>query len=278
MNRSKAWLNIRDSFWFMPAVYSVITLFLVILISIGDTWLLSLFKGSVLEDFVIKKDSAKKLYATLVTAILTMTTLSFSVIMVVLTTYATQFSPRILQNFMKSKFTQHVLGIYCSGFIYALLLLFLIDYSKPLIGPVIMVILTLVTLGAFVYFIHHASRFLQINNLISLLKNEGSQAIEAIYKKDQSFIGYSEWEEKEILDLVTKEKTILKSKHSGYVQNINWEGIIAWAEKNNSVVELHVEAGSFIPKHLPYMTIMSDEKIEPKLHSYITIGNERSDI
>lgn len=278
MNRSKAWLNTRDSFWFMPAVYSVITFILVILISLTNTWIVSLLKDTFLEDFIVGKDTARKLYSTLVTAILTMTTLSFSVIMVVLTTYATEFSPRILQNFMKSKFTQHVLGIYCSGFIYALLLLVLVDYNEPFIGPIVMVILTLFTLGAFVYFIHHASRFLQINNIISLLKNEGSNAIEAIYNQDQSFIGYSEWEEKEILDLVTKEKTILKSKHSGYVQNINWEGIIAWAKKNNSVVELHVEAGSFIPKHLPYMTIMSDEKVEPKLHSYITIGNERSDI
>src|SRR5690625_6851063 len=113
-----------------------------------------------------------------------------------------------------------------------------------------MILLSLINLGAFVYFIQHASRFLQINNLISLIKNEGSNAIEAIYNQDQSFIGYSEWEEKEILDLVTKEKTILKSKHSGYVQNNNWEGIIAWDEKNNSVVELHFEAVSFSPKHL----------------------------
>src|SRR5699024_8796217 len=107
MNRSKAWLNIRDSFCFMPAVYSVIILLIVIIISVADLWIVSLIKDTFLEDFIVEKDTAIKLYSTLVTAILTMTTLSFSVIMVVLTTYATHFSPRILQNFMKSKFTQH---------------------------------------------------------------------------------------------------------------------------------------------------------------------------
>src|SRR5690625_1545831 len=106
MNRSKAWLNIRDSYWFMPAVYSVITLRIVIIISFADSWIVSLLKHTFLEDFIVEKDTARKLYSALVTAILTMTTLSFSVIMVGLTTYATQFSPRILQNFMKSKFTQ----------------------------------------------------------------------------------------------------------------------------------------------------------------------------
>src|SRR5690625_7478899 len=100
---------------------------------------------------------------------------------------------------MKNKITHHLLGIYSSGFIYALLLLFLIDYSEPFIGPIMMVLLALINLVAFVYFIHHASRFLQINNLISLLKNEGSNAIEAIYNQDQAFIGYSEWDKKEIV-------------------------------------------------------------------------------
>src|SRR5690625_6850361 len=85
MNRSKAWLNIRDSFWFMPAVYSVITLLIVIIISFADSWIVSLLKDTFLEDFIVEKDTARKLYSTLVTAILTMTTLSFSVIMVVLT-------------------------------------------------------------------------------------------------------------------------------------------------------------------------------------------------
>src|SRR5699024_4206766 len=99
-------------------------------------------------------NTARKLYSTLVTAILTMTTLSFSVIMVVLTTYATQFSPRILQSFMKSKFTQHVLGIYCYGVIYALLLLFLIDYSEPFIGPIMLVLLALINLSEFVFFFY----------------------------------------------------------------------------------------------------------------------------
>src|SRR5699024_8339542 len=141
MNRSKAWLNIRDSFWFMPAVYSMITVLIVIIISFVDSFIVFLFKDKFLEYFIVKKYTARKLYSTLVTSILTMTTLSFSVIMVFITTYATQFSPRILQNFMKSKFTQHVLGIYCSGFIYALLLLFLIDYSDLFIGPIMMVLL-----------------------------------------------------------------------------------------------------------------------------------------
>lgn len=86
MNKSKVWLNVRDSFWFMPAVYSIITLVFVIFISLADTWIASFLREDTLEKVLIEKDTAKKIYSTLVTAILTMTTLSFSVIMVVLTT------------------------------------------------------------------------------------------------------------------------------------------------------------------------------------------------
>ncbi len=278
MSKSKVWFNIRDSFWFMPAIYSLITLILVITISLTDTWIVSLFREDILKNFLIEKDTAKKIYSTLVTAILTMTTLSFSVIMVVLTTYSSQFSPRILQNFMKNKFTQHVLGIYCSGFISALVLLFLVDNSKPFIGPIIMVVIAMINLGAFVYFIHHSSRFLQINNLINLLKNEGTTAINLLYKKEQPYHSYRYWREMELLELKTKEKTMLTANESGYVQNIDWESVINWATKNKSVIELHVQPGSFIPEKLPLMTIWSEEKIEAKINSFVVIGNERSDV
>lgn len=278
MNKTKVWINIRDTFWFMPAAYSIVAIFTVLLINIADVWLVSAVKEDILKPLITDKDTAKKLYATLVTAILTMTTLSFSVIMVVLTTYASEFSPRALQNFMKDKVTQHVLGIYSLGFIFALLLLFLVDYGEPILRPLVMVIITIVNLGAFIYFTHHSARFLQVNNLIETMKNEGIKIVEELYKKQQSYRKYSTWNENEILEFKEVAKTIVKSKHSGYVQNIQWNAIVKWANKHNSLIELHVQPGSYIPKDLPIMTIWTDEKLKGDVHSFFVVGKERSDI
>lgn len=278
MNKSKVWFTIRDSFWFVPAIYSIIAIFLVLLTHQTDVWLAAELKGDVLKEVLTSRDTAKQLYATLVTAILTMTTLSFSVIMVVLTTYASQFSPRVLQNFMENRFTQHVLGIYSSAFIFALLLLFLVDASGNIISPFVMVIIAIITLAAFIYFTHHSARFLQINSLIETLKDEGTKVIDLLYRKKHTYHKYSSWDKSNILKLKEKEKTIIQAKESGYVQNIHWDDIIRWAHKHDWLIELHVQPGSFVPATLPIMTIWSSKEVKGNVHSLLVIGQERSDV
>lgn len=179
---------------------------------------------------------------------------------------------------MKSKFTQHVLGIYCSGFISALILLFLVDHSKPLLGPLIMIIIAIINLAAFVYFIHHSSRFLQINNLIDLLKEEGLLAIKQLYKAEHPYIKHSAWNDIELKRIKQRNKTVIKANDSGYIQTIDWNGLVNWAVKNDCVVEIQFEPGSFIHEKLPIITIYSDHEQDEEIHKFIVIGNERSDV
>src|SRR5699024_10487335 len=196
-------------------------------------------KDQIPKQLLTSKDTAKKLYAALVTAILTMTTISFSVIMVVLTTYSTQFSPRTLQDFMRSRTTQHVLGIYCFGFIFALLLLIFVDHGNPVAGPFIMAGIAIVCLAFFVYFIHHSARWIQVNNLIAKIRMDGSSIIKYVFKKEK-LPEYSVWDEEEINRLRSLSKTVINAKHSGYVQEIRWNGMVEWAKKHDYVIDLHV--------------------------------------
>src|SRR5690625_5307300 len=165
----KVWMNIRGSFWFLPTVYGMLSLILVFVINIADAWLIASIKDQIPKQLLTSKDTAKKLYAALVTAILTMTTISFSVIMVILTTYSTQFSPRTLQDFMRSRTTQHVLGIYCFGFIFALLLLIFVDHGNSVTGPFFMVGIVIVFLSFFVFFIYLYARLILLYDIISVV-------------------------------------------------------------------------------------------------------------
>src|SRR5690625_7628124 len=99
-------MNIRGSFWFLPTVYGMLSLIFVFYINIADAWLIARIKDQIRKQLVTSKNTAKKLYAALVTAILTITTISLSVNMIVLTTYSTKFSPRTLQDCMHISTTQ----------------------------------------------------------------------------------------------------------------------------------------------------------------------------
>src|SRR5699024_6610042 len=103
MNRIKIWIDTRDSFWFVPLLYSTGAILLVFFVNLTDNWLANYFSQHLSNIFFTEETVAVWLYGSLVTAILTMTTISFSTIMVVLTTYSAQFSPRTLQDFMRSE-------------------------------------------------------------------------------------------------------------------------------------------------------------------------------
>jgi len=279
LNTEKVWMNIRGSFWFLPTVYGILSLILVFIINIADAWLIASIKDQIPKQLLTSKDTAKKLYAALVTAILTMTTISFSVIMVVLTTYSTQFSPRTLQDFMRSRTTQHVLGVYCFGFIFALLLLIFVDHGNPVTGPFIMAGIAIVCLAFFVYFIHHSARWIQVNNLIAKIRMDGSRIIKHVFKTEK-LLKYSFWDEEEIDQFRSQSKTVINAKHSGYVQEIRWSGMVEWARKHDYVIDLHVQIGNFVPQGLPIMSILTADQTEVKEsgHQFLIVGNERTDI
>lgn len=278
MNK-KAWIDTRDSFWFVPAVYSILAFLLVLGLNYVDAWLISGFKDHIPKILITSKGVAKELYSALVTAILTMTTISFSVIMVVLTTYSTQFSPRTLQDFMRSKVTHHVLGIYCFGFIFALIHLLLVDKNDTIIGPIIMAVIAIICLGSFVYFIHHSARWIQVNNLIAKIQRDNSKVIAHAF--DASEIGeYENWEKDDINQIQKRSKQEFQARKTGYVQTIDWVSLVRWAKEQDYVVDVHVQIGDFVLENLPLASIFKNDGVEgeSRLAQFIVVGSERTDL
>src|SRR6056297_782094 len=69
------------------------------------------FKQAFLNSFLIM----------MIAAIITIVTITFSIIMVVLTLYSGQFSPRTLNDFLQRKVPLHILGYYIGVIIYTLI-------------------------------------------------------------------------------------------------------------------------------------------------------------
>lgn len=281
MNQTKFWIKIRDSFWFIPAVYGVASILLVILITIVDGWLVGNYKDDVPKILLTTNKVATDLYASLVTGILTMTTISFSVIMVVLTTYSTQFSPRTLQDFMRSRTTQHVLGVYCLGFIFALIHLLTAGKESSIIGPILMVIVAIINLAFFVYFIHHSSRWIQVNNLIAKIRTDGSQVIKSTYK-EHDFLEYEEWEwgEHGLNKLESYNRRTITAYDSGYIQKIDWNELVKQATSQGCILHVQAQIGDFVTTGLPIMSVIETEECEDnyEFKQFLVIGNERTDL
>ncbi|MFC4559927.1 DUF2254 domain-containing protein [Virgibacillus kekensis] len=279
MKSTKTWIGIRDNFWLVPAIYGIIAIVSVVGLNALDSWLIAAYTKEIPQLLLTSQETAKSLYASLVTAILTMTTISFSVIMVVLTTYSMQFSPRTLQDFMRSRVTHHVLGVFSFGFIFALTYLLLSGENRTILGPIMMTMVAICCLGFFIYFIHHSARLVQVNQLIKKIHADGNQVISHAFR-GREFNEHETWEGKDIEQIKEQSGYELTANGPGYIQSINWKPLVKWAKEKDIAVELKIQTGDYVFKDVPVAKIVGtdSETASKKLHNHIVIGNERTDI
>lgn len=272
-------LKMRQSIWFVPSVYSLFAS----LLALGTVLIDTKFNAEVI-DYIpsymrTSVDLAQTILGTISGALLTMTTITFSTIMVVLTMYSSQFSPRALQNFLNAPSTQRVLGIFMGGFVYSILsLLFMRKESSyhEVISASVAVILAVICLAFFAYFIHKVGRSVQVSRLIRDLTNEVLKTIESNKRtaQDEAVVVMKE---KPPFITSSSSMTEFKCDAFGYVQFINFENLAEWAEKHEVVIDIIAPVGSFVgTKSIVAMVYHQQELPDFNVSSYFTVGEERS--
>jgi len=281
MFKKKIWMQMRSSFWFEPAIYGLNALLAVWLCTLADGMVIKHFKTAIPRILLTNPDVAKELYSALATATLTMTTISFSTIMVVLTTYSTQFSPRTLQDFMRSKITHQILGMYTFVFVFALMNLLLVGNTNQIVRPTAMVITAIMGLAFFIYFIHYTSRHIQVNQLIHMIHKDGTRIVKETYS-EKTYVETGTWPQAEIESIYKRKCAVLYAKQSGYLQDVDWKGLFVYADKAGIILDVQIQAGSFLVEGEVLTNVYSREEISPErlkaLHEYFAVGAERSDL
>ncbi|MCD5325797.1 MULTISPECIES: DUF2254 domain-containing protein [Pontibacillus] len=261
MRKTAWWLRIRNSYWFLPTVYSILSILAVGITTVADLFFIEDFAKVIPSIFLTNRSVAMSLYTALITSILTMTTISFSSIMVVLTTYSQQFSPRTLQDFMSDRTTQHVLGVYVFGFIYTLcnLLLLTKDKERLLASPFLTVVVAITTLGFFVVFIHHSTRWVQVNNLIGKIQHETYDVIGKTFSEKQYDV-FQDWDQQELDQVQSGLDHVVHVQRSGYLQHIEFKAFIQWAKQHKATVWMHAQVGDYVEKGTPIFSYTAEQE------------------
>lgn len=265
----------KEKFWLTPALYGISA----VLLSLGffyvDLLLVDRFKEYIPSILLTRVDLAKTIMGSLSGALLTMSTFTFSTVLVVLTMYSSQFSPRALKNFVHDPKTWRVLGIFLAGFIYnTLSLLFMRDdlYTHDVISTFVGIIIALFSLAAFAYFIHYIATTIQVNNLVEDLLEETEQTIEMYHRlQDKEFVrSYeSDWQPIGLKETVTADK-------GGYLQFISFEGLRDYAIKQNLTIVIEAVIGDYVYEGKSLMHVYRKEDQNYSLNNFYTIGTERS--
>ena len=273
------WLKIKESIWFIPTLYSLFSVLLAIIFSTVDHVYDDLLLLHVPHVLLTTVELAQTILGGLSAALLTMTTFTFSTIMVVLTTYSSQFSPRTLKNFVNDPMVWRVLGVFMGGFIYTTLSLLFMQESiagESVISSLIGIIYAMVCLIFFALFIHHIAQNIQVNTLIHKLAIEGQNAVscyeEFLSRKDLTLRTVENWTIKRIANPIT-------AKNDGYIQLFDIEQLKVIALKYDGQIELNACIGDFVHRNTPVATLYADKavdvEVEVKGGKLFVIGRER---
>ena len=131
------------------------------------------------------KEFTETLAVMAVGAIITIITITFSSILVVMTLYSGQFSPRTLSDFLQRKVPVNVLAFFIGISAYTLLSLMFINRNVVDVYPLttlMMMIFFALGLSIFAYYIQYVSKAVRVNVYMDELVKDSVKKIEA-YKK-----------------------------------------------------------------------------------------------
>ncbi|MGY0583254.1 MAG: DUF2254 family protein, partial [Paraglaciecola chathamensis] len=117
------WETIRTSFWFVPSIMALLAIVSSQLGLAFDRFGADSELKILAGFYETSPESARALLTTIATAMITVTSIAFSITVVALSLASSQFGPRLIRNFMMDTGTQCVLGFFLSTFIYCLLII-----------------------------------------------------------------------------------------------------------------------------------------------------------
>ncbi|MFD0049797.1 DUF2254 domain-containing protein [Actinomycetes bacterium NPDC127524] len=253
--------KIKSNFWIAPAIYGIAAVVLALLTMKLDRYLHvhhHLYKH-VPSIFLTDKELAHSILSALSTSLLTMTTITFSSVLVVQTTFLSQFSPRTLQNFNESSKSQRVLGTFVGGYIYTLVLLLQVrknELSETFIVPSFAVLVAFICVGMFVFLIHHVMDWIKVGNLISNITKETLLAFDNNISRDKKLKTIKDDTGLKLED--RSYATVISSKR-GYLQVIDTVKLVNYAEQKDIIVKLEKDRGKYVDVDTPLFKVWGND-------------------
>ncbi len=191
--------------------------------------------------------TAQVVLSTLAGSMMTVVSVVYSILLVALSLASIQFSTRVLGTMMRDRVSQNTLGLFVGTFVYCLLVLRAVRSDPPSVPGVALtgaLILSLGSLSALVYFIHHTVMGIQANHLVDRLARETEVVIDQVFR--------SPWDDDHPHDPPVPEVvgTVVRARTSGYVQLVDADALASVA-RGGRRLRLLRGMGSFVAAGVP---------------------------
>lgn len=258
LNRIKLFYY-NEKTWIYNLQYIFLSFLLIIVVSMIDLRIIPI--QEYLPDIVTMDISlSRSILTTLAGSLLTITTFTFSTILVILNMYASSYTPRVVENFVNTKITMKVLGIYIGGFFYCITTLVVMqDFFEyqHLIAGTVAIVYSIICIIYFVRFVQAVIKNFQGVNLIYSISEEAKKVIaneveERTSSPEEKVEAYGD--------------LYLRSLNSGYLGMVDVDRMMAFLKDSKGVIDVKVKIGEYVSEqtilariHIPNERIEEDE-------------------
>jgi len=204
---------------------------------------------------------AQVILSGIATSIMTVVSIVFAILLMTLTLASTQFSPRILVNFVRDRTTQWTLGVFLGTFSYCMAAL---PAARSLPHPFVPVVtatgamlLALVCVGWLIYFINHISRSISVNHIVDRIAREAELVIDEFMPYPRGPFPLQDRNEPSAV----AGGSPIASRESGYIRYIDINRLVALAKAYRIRVRLERRVGHFVPAGVPLMSVSDVERV-----------------
>jgi uncharacterized membrane protein len=277
------WSKTRDSLWFLPTILTLLLSFAgLVLLYLERTGRMTLAPDSVLLP-VGGVGGARALLSAVATGLITVTGVVFSVTVVALQLSSSQFTPRVLPNYIADRANQVVLGILIGTFSYSLLVLRVIEedgeYGRRFVPRIAVaggMLLAIVSIAALIFFINHAARSIQVSVILESTTRRALDQVERLFPED---FGEDAREEAALPALSGSSEEVTAAK-TGYLQVVDSTAVFAAQMPGIRGVVMERRVGDFILEGEPIARVFAgspiDEATRQKIRTAFILGSERT--
>jgi uncharacterized membrane protein len=227
-------------------------------------------------------DDARALLISISSTVVTVIALVLGLTVVALQLSSTQFSPRLLRNFLRDRPTQVVLSGFLATFVYSAGGLFTVGLEAgtrtevyPRFAVSVAILLLFVSLGMVIYFADHLAHSIQIDAINRKVERNTRRAIaeEGLATVEEAAARIPEW------------AVPLLSRKSGYIQTVHPQLLLPLVSESDVTICLRKRVGEHVVEGTvlawvwapsPDVTLPADETFETAVAADVRIGFERT--
>jgi uncharacterized membrane protein len=273
--------SIRDSYWFLPALFAVIGVAAAVALVAVDSRLGTDWLSDIDWLYGSQPAGAQAALSTIAGSTITVAGVVFSITLAAFTYASGQYGPQLLTNFLRDKGNQATLGVFVGVYLYCLVVLRTIHAAGEGEGPDAIAafvphlaiygayILAAVSIAVLIYFFHHVTDRIHISNVIAdvgqalIAQVRRSREGETIQAPPEDL----EWE-------------YIDGIETGYIKAIDGEALCDLAAKDDLVLRLRHRVGDFVHDGMALMDVSPARDVgaemRARLNQAFVIGQRRS--